>query len=59
MFDDIVTSWRVRLTGTVPTETELDSIRGRFTEAEASFGKESAWISMLSVFLRDTNTWLY
>lgn len=58
-FETIVSSWRLRLMGEAPTQTEMEILQSRFMQAENAFGRETAWISMLSVFLRDTNTWLY
>ena len=58
-FTAVVTSWNLRLMGEAPTQEEMDILQARFMEAESSFGRETAWTSMLSIFLRNTNTWLY
>ena len=58
-FIDIVTSWRLRLMGEAPDQSEIEVLQDRFQEAEVAFGRETAWTSMLSIFLRNTNTWLY
>lgn len=59
LFLEIVSSWQVRLMGTEPSQVELDSLTVNFEQAEALFGRQAAWTSMLSVYLRNTQTWIY
>ncbi len=58
-FQDIVGQWYQRLMGREPTEEELSILQEGFESVERDHGLEQAWSSLLSILLRNSQTWLY
>ena len=58
-FRIILEQWYWRLMGRSIEEDEFTVLQNGFAEVEQNFGRTEAWQTMLSITLRNTQTWIY
>ena len=59
LFGEILAKLHLRLMGEELTSEELETLIANFEQAETLFGRQTAWTSMISIYLRNTRTWIY
>ena len=55
----ILEQWYWRLMGRSIEESEFTILQNGFAEVEQNFGRTEAWQTILSITLRNTQTWIY
>ena len=58
-FEQVLQLLQLRLVGTELTSEQLVIYKGMFAEIEQAYGRKQAWISILSISLRNSNAWIY
>lgn len=58
-FAELVSHWNLRLLGRDVLSNELSAIQSNFASVEETSNRETAWKILLSIYLRNTQTWLY